>query len=241
MQIQQPQHAFAGPQQYLAAQDIQDRNNALIALRQHPRFQPQFEKNFEYDPHSRTYREKRQTYYSYHQTPTPHVGAYQLAAVHRHEVAHVRAKHPDIETYKRQDVADVARKFNREAKKRPIDGKARNYLNVGPWIRLRLLKTSVHITRKGTPPPKAYSILAKHVLEQLKKAVKPRIVAPNFKGTKKQFLTIGSTDALQNITQSTLAQLLEKGLRRRARHIIYRQTNTGGPLFEYAKRNEALY
>jgi hypothetical protein len=169
------------------------------------------------------------------------VGEYQLQAVHQHEVAYVRAKHPDIETFKRKDVYDTARKFNREARKRPIDGRARQYLNVGPWLRLRLLKTSVHITRKGTPPQKAYSILAKHLLKQILIAIKPRIVAPNFKGSKKNFLTIGTTETLKTASQTLLAQLLEKGLRRKQKHIIYRQTNSGGPLMEYAKKNEALY
>jgi hypothetical protein len=169
------------------------------------------------------------------------MGAYQLQAVHQQEVAYVRAKHPDLETFKRNDVYDTARKFNRDARKRPLDGRARQYLNVGPWLRLRLLKTSVHITRKGTPPPRAYTVLAKHLLKQIEKAVKPRIVAPNFKGSKKNFLTLGTTEALVNATQSELAHLLEKGLRRKPKHIIYRQTNIGGPLMDYAKKNEALY
>lgn len=242
MQRAAPAQAFgAGHARHQAQQDIADRNAALVALRQHPRFRPDFERNFEYDPHTRTYKEKRRTYYSYHPTPTAIVGSYQLQGVHHEEVAYVQARHPDIETFKRKDAYDTARKFNREAKKRPIDGRARQYLTVGPWMRLRLLKTSVHITQRGTPPQKAYYILAKHILKQIQHAVKPRIVSPNLKGTKKQFITIADTENLENITQSRLAALLEKGLRRKTKHIIYRQTNSGGPLMEYAKKNDALY
>lgn len=161
---------------------------------------------------------------------------------HHQEIAYARPRHPDIETYPRNDVHDRVRKFNKESRrKRPIDGRARQYLNVGPWLKLRILKTSVHITRKGTPPQKAYSILAKHMLKQLAVAEKPRILAPNIKRTKKQLLTIATTEALKEISQSRLAGILEKGLRRRAKHIIYRQTNTGGPLMEFAKTNDALY
>ena len=242
MQNVAPQQIFAGPLQLSPAQqDLRDRNDALAALRNHPRFRPEFEKNFVYDPNSKTYKEKRKAYYSYAPIARQYLGTYQLQAVHNHEVAYIRPKHPGIETFQRNDVYDVARKFNRDAKTRPIDGRARQYLKVGPWIRLRLLKTSVHITRKGTPPQKAYAILAKHLLKQIEQAEKPRIVAPNFKGSKKQFLTIATTDVLQNITLTTLTKLLEKGLRRKTKHIIYRQTNSGGPLMEYAKKNEALY
>jgi len=242
MQQAGPPQVFAAPVGLSPAQqDVMDRNVALAALRNHPRFRPEFEKNFEYDPNSKSYKEKRRAYYSYAPITTSYMGPYQLQAVHQHEVAHVRAKHPDIETFKRTDVYDTARKFNREARKRPIDGRARSYLTVGPWLRLRLLKTSVHITRKGTAPQKAYAILAKHLLKQIEQAVKPRIVAPNFKGSKKNFLTIGTTETLTTATHNLLTQLLEKGLRRKQKHIIYRQTNSGGPLMEYAKNNEALY
>ena len=162
-----------------AVTDVQDRNNALLQLRQHPRFKPQFEKNFEYDPHSRTYKEKRPTYYTYTPVVSRVGGTYQVQATHQQEVAYIRPRHPDLETFKR-------RRFNRAASKRPIDGRAKKYLNVGPWIRLRLLKTTVHITRQGKPPLKAYTILAKHLLKQISFSEKPRIVVPNFKGQKKQ-------------------------------------------------------
>ena len=168
-------------------------------------------------------------------------GDYQLKAFHHEEVAYVRARHPDIETFKRSDVSDAARNFNKESRKRSIDGRAKSYLNVGPWIRLRLLKTSVHITREGSPPQKAYSILAQHMLKQISGASKPRIVAPNFRANKKQYITIATTENLKDISQSILASLLEKGLRRRAKHLIYRQSNSGGPLFTHAKNHESLY
>ena len=54
MQRAAPAQAFGGPVGgHQAAQDIADRNAALVALRQHPRFRPDFERNFEIMTHIR--------------------------------------------------------------------------------------------------------------------------------------------------------------------------------------------
>ena len=116
-----------------------------------------------------------------------------------------------------------------------------SYVSIGPWLRLRLLKSTVHITRKGTPPFKAYQILARHILKQVKGAQKPRIVMPmSYKG-KKSMRTLANTERLQHISEGDLAQICQQGLRKRAKHIIYRQTNRGGSLFESAKKEDVLY
>ena len=145
--------------------------------------------------------------------------------------------HRNIETFARpRDTYDIARKFNYESKKyRPIDGKASNYLQIGPWLRLRLLKTTIHIARLGTPPFKAYLILSKHIRMQVRGARNPRIVVPII-GDLKKLLTLATTERLDHITLEELAKLCQRGLKKRAHHIIYRQSNVGGPLFEYAKK-----
>jgi len=113
---------------------------------------------------------------------------------------------------------------------------------VGPWIKLRFLKMTIHITAKGTPPLEAYEILASNLAKQIRVAEKPLILMPNkITNTKKQMVTLASTERLKGISVLLLTQLLKKGLQRRLRHIIYRQKNQGGPLFETAKTEDALY
>ena len=190
------------------------------------------------------YRARSRPQYAIHPIIQPHVGSYQLQAVLHEEVAHLRPQYRDIETYVRPvDTYDRARKFNEESRrKRPLDGRAMSYLNIGPWLKLRFLKSTIHIIRKGTPPYKAYQILAKHMAEQIKVATTPRIVVPiRTQGKRLKMQTLASSERLQHIQETALAKLCQQGLRKKAKHIIYRQTNQGGPLFEFAKNNEVLY
>ena len=108
-------------------------------------------------------------------------------------------------------------------------------------LKLRLLKSTIHISRKGSPPFKAYQILAKHILKQVRVSQKPRIVMPIREKQKRSMRTLANTERLQHIREDDLAKLCQQGLRKKAKHIIYRQTNKGGPLFDFAKNNEVLY
>ena len=223
--------------------DRANRNKALIELQENPRFKAHMQDHFEYDAAQQAYIARRRPHYAIHPVLQPHVGHYQVQAVMQHEVARVLPHYRDIETFHRPaDTYDRARKFNEESrKKRPLDGRAMSYVNIGPWLRLRLLKSTVHITRKGTPPFKAYKILAKHILKQIKFAETPRIVMPILDKQKQSLRTLASPERLANIQESDLAKLCQTGLRKKAKNIIYRQTNVGGPLFEIAKKEEVLY
>lgn len=79
------------------------------------------------------------------------------------------------------------------------------------------------------------------MLKQVDGATKPRIVMPLLKNKKRSMRTLANTERLEHIREDDLAKLCQQGLRKKARHIIYRQTNQGGPLFEFAKNNEVLY
>jgi len=228
--------------------DAQNRDMALLDLRRQPRFQAHLERNFVFDPGNHqnlpSYRARQQPHYSIQPIVQPHIGAYQLQAVHHEEIATLRPRYRDIETFERPvDTYDRARKFNRESiRKRPLDGRAMQYVSIGPWIRLRFLKSTVHITRKGTPPYKAYLILAKHILKQLEFAKAPRLIIPILQNKKRTTIqTLASTERLHHITEADLAKVCQVGLQKKSRHVIYRQKNRGGPLFTFAKNNEVLY
>jgi hypothetical protein len=147
----------------------------------------------------------------------------------------------DIEPYIQRDAAQKVRDHKRSYHS-GIEGKAKNYLMVGPWIKLRLLKQTIHITMKGRPPLRAFEILAKHFMKQLKISQNPRILLPQrTKRETKHMLTVATTERLKNINQFELVTLLQKSLRKKLHHIIYRQNNVGGPLFKFAKTNDTLY
>ena len=219
--------------------DRERRDQALINLQGHKGFQNHMAEHFQYDHDQGAYRARNKPHYSIQPIIQPVAGAYQLQAFIHQEVAHVRPLFRQIETFERPvDTYELARKFNAESKRtRPIDGRAISYLQIGPWIRLRLLKSTVHITRKGTPPFRAYRILAKHILEQVHVATKPRLVIP----VAKKMQTLATTERLVNIEVDDLAKLCQTGLRKKAKHLIYRQSSNGGILFEKAKNNEVLY
>ena len=208
-------------------------------------FQENLQNDFVYEPHANrgagAYRARRRPVYAYQPIIQAHSGAFQIQAVNHQEIAYVQPIHRTIETFERpQDTYDIVRKFNSESiLHRPMDGKAFSYLKIGPWLRLRLLKSTIHITRQGTPPFKAFLILSKHLRKQVRGARKPRIVVPVIGGHKK-LMTLATTERLDSITLEDLAKLCERGLKKRAHHIIYRQSNVGGPLFEFAKNNEVL-
>ena len=231
------------PPESVSSEDRRVQEEAFERLRDHPRYESAWQDRFEYDPHQEEYREKQKRYYTYHPITTGQSGVYQLGATHAREEAVLRHRHRDIEPYKRDDVYDRMRKFNAQSKRhRPIEGRARSYLQVGPWIKLRFLKSTIHITAKGTPPAEAYEILAIHLAKQIRVATKPRIIMPDkITRKKKHMTTLATTERLKGISALLLTQLLKKGLRRRVRHIIYRQTSQGGPLFDTAKTEDALY
>ena len=108
-----------------------------------------------------------------------------------------------------------------------MDGKAYSYLKIGPWLRLRLLKSTIHITRQGTPPFKAFLILSKHLRKQVRGARKPRIVVPGF-GDHKKLMTLATTERLDSITLEDLAKLCERGLKKRAHHYLSSIERGGG-------------
>ena len=84
-------------------------------------------------------------------------------------------------------------------------------------------------------------LLAKHIKKQVNGAQKPRIVMPMSIKGKKSMRTLANTERLQHISEDDLAQICQQGLRKKAKHIIYRQTNRGGSLFELAKKEDVLY
>ena len=58
---------------------------------------------------------------------------------------------------------------------------------------------------------------------------------------KKKMLTLTNTERLNNISEDDLAKECQRALRKSAKHIIFRQTSIGGPLFDAAKNNDVLY
>jgi hypothetical protein len=219
------------------------REEAYERLQSNPLYQKAWDDRFEYDSHQREYKEKRKRYYTYHPIVQGITSDYQLGATIADEEVIFQPRHRDIEHYVRTDVHDVAKRFTEEGKrKRPMAGRAKNFMQVGPWIKLRFLMSTIHISVKGTPPMEAYEILASHLNKQIKSAKKPRIIMPyKYSKKKRHMLTLATTERLMNITVLVLTQLLRKGLGRRGRHIIYRQSNKGGPFFERAKTEDALY
>ena len=161
-------------------------------------------------------------------------------ATHHQEVSYSRPLHRKIETFQRpSDSYEAARKFNAETTSRPLDGRAKSYLTLGPWIKIRLLRMTIHFIRKGSPPHRAYVVLAKHIFSQIKHSKQPRLLIK--RGKNKRIVTVGGSDHLKNTSIVELTTMVKSALGKRSRHMIYRQNNVGGPLFDFAAQHDALY
>jgi hypothetical protein len=217
---------------------------ALDVLRNQQNYHQKAFKHFEYDLHQKAFKERRpiSRVFSY---PPVNVapGVYQIGGVQSVEEVYLKPQYRDIETIQRTDTYDRAHKFNQaNRRKSGMEGRAYSYLTVGPWIKLRFLKQTIHITLKGRPPQKAYDILARHLNAQIKQADRPRIVQPRRETKSKTYMeTVASTERLKNISGAELSTILGRALRKRVKHIIYRQSSIGGPFFKYAKTHESLY
>jgi hypothetical protein len=222
--------------------DKKEKEVALAELRNHPSYKKNFDQHFEYDLQSKRFKERRKRLASFRPYLNPQAGGYyEIAPFNQIEMVHEYAPHRNIEPYVRTDTQDIVDRHKRSFYN-GIDGRAHDYLQIGPWIRLRLLKSTIHIVVKGKPPIRAYEILAKHMIKQLKTAQKPRIIMPNrMKNAKKHMLTVATPERLKRITQFELVPLLRRALNKRLHHIIYRQRNIGGILFDLARQQDTLY
>ena len=179
--------------------------------------------------------------YSYQQPIIQAVGGDFRIAAEINEVAHVQHRFRDMEPYKRHDdVYSVMQDFN-NAHKTGIHGRAKHMVTVGPWISLRFMNSTIHITLTGSPPRMAYEILGKHFLEQIQASESPRLLMPlKVAKRRKQMRVLAKDDRLKNITLNELVGLFVKNLKR-TKHLIYRQNNEGGPLWNKSKDIESLF
>ena len=169
---------------------------------------------------------------------------YQLGGINTIEEVYVRPHFHTIEPYVRTDSYDKIREFNQRALRRGgIVGRAHSYISIGPWIHLRFLKQTIHMVLKGgNPPEKAFEILARHLKEQIVAAKNPRLLQyTRITKRKKYIRTIAKPERLKTMMTSELVILLETALKRRNKHIIYRQSNVGGSFFKHATKNDSLY
>jgi hypothetical protein len=221
--------------------DEDDEKAAFTKLTAHPKYRPRLMEHFEYDVQQKEYKERRKRTALYEPVIQYAVGYHQIPAVHQIEQVVEYAPHRNIEPFVRRDSDDHVR-LHKKSYYSGMDGRAHDYLMVGPWIKLRLLKQTIHITVSGRPPQRAFDILGNHVFQQLMGAEKPRILMPHkMKRAKKYMLTVATPERLAKITEDELIGLLQRALRKKLHHVIYRQRNTGGPLFKLAKTQDTLY
>jgi hypothetical protein len=198
--------------------------------------------HFEYDEHQGEFKEKPKRLYSY-QTPVVKTqgGDYRIGAEIVEEVAHVQHRFRDMEPYKRNDDTYTVRKAFNNQHKTGIHGRAKHMVSIGPWISLRFMNSTIHITVTGTPPRMAYEILGKHFAEQLKASENPRLLMPiKVNKTQKRMKVLAKADRLKNIGINELVGLFVKHLKQ-TKHLIYRQNNAGGPLWNRSKDIESLF
>ena len=214
---------------------------AFQRLRADPRFNNRLMEHFEYDPVNHVYKEKRRRHARFTPYPTTHAHGYHIVGARPIEEMVEYAPMRHIEPFVRRDTQDVIDRHRRKFYS-GMDGRAHNYLAIGPWIKLRLLKSTIHITLKGRPPIKAFEILAKHMAQQIKTAISPRIIMPNrLKKVRKYMITVATPQVLKKMGSFELVSILRKSLQRKLHHIIYRQTNIGGILFDLAAKEDTLY
>ena len=114
-------------------------------------------------------------------------------------------------------------------------------VSVGPWISLRFMNYTIHITLTGNPPRMAYEILGKRFMEQIEASESPRLLMPMKVGKRrKQMKILAKDERLKNMRLNELVGLFAKHLKR-TKHLIYRQNNEGGPLWNRSKDIDSLF